>query len=77
MSQLIIAKIIEDEKIEATEEAIDEQIAKHAASVEKSVEDYKKGMDPRQIDYIRSDIVITKLFDFLKANNEMYVEESK
>ena len=77
MSQLIIAKIIEDEKIEAMEEAIDEQIAKQAASVEKSVEDYKKGMDPRQIDYIRSDIVITKLFDFLKANNEMYVEESK
>ena len=40
-------------------------------------EEYKKNMDPRQFDYIRSDIIITKLFDCLKANNEMYVEESK
>ena len=32
-------------------------------------------MDPRQLDYISSDIVITKLFDFLKANNEMYKED--
>ncbi len=77
LSQLIIGKIIETEKIEATEEEINAQIEKQAASVEKSFDEYKKGMDPRQIDYIRSDIIITKLFDFLKANNEMYVEESK
>ena len=76
-SQLIISQIIADEKIEATEEEVDAQIAKQAASVEKTFEDYKKGMDPRQADYIRSDIIITKLFDMLKANNEMYVEESK
>jgi len=76
-SQLIISEIIKTEKIEATEEEVDAKVAEQAASVEKSVEDYKKGMDPRQFDYIRSDIVITKLFDFLKANNEMYVEESK
>lgn len=77
MNQLIISHIIAAEKIEATEAEVEEQVAKQAASVEKSVEDYKKGMDARQFDYIRSDIVIKKLFDFLKANNEMYVEESK
>ncbi len=76
-SQLIISEIIKEEAIEATEEEVDAKVAEQAASVEKSVEDYKKSMDPRQFDYIRSDIVITKLFDFLKANNEMYVEESK
>ncbi len=76
-NQLIISEIIKLEKIEATEEEIDAKIAAQAASVEKSAEEYKKGMDPRQIDYIRNDIIITKLFDFLKANNEMYVEESK
>ena len=76
-NQLIISEIIKLEKIEATEEEIDAKIAAQAASVEKSAEEYKNGMDPRQIDYIRNDIIITKLFDFLKANNEMYVEESK
>ena len=76
-NQLIIAHIIDAEKIEATTEEVDAKIAQQAASVEKSAEDYKKTMDPRQIDYLRNDVIITKLFDFLKANNEMYVEESK
>ena len=75
LSQLIIGQIIKEEKIEATEEEVDAKVAEQAASVNKTAEEYKKNMDPRQFDYIRSDIVITKLFDMLKANNEMYVEE--
>ena len=77
MNQLVISQIIKDEKIEATDEEVEAKVAEQAASVDKSAEEYKKGMDPRQYDYIKSDIIITKLFDFLKANNEMYVEESK
>ena len=77
VNQLVISQIIKDEKIEATDEEVEAKVAEQAASVDKSAEEYKKGMDPRQYDYIKSDIIITKLFDFLKANNEMYVEESK
>ena len=73
-SQLIISQIIKEEKIEATAEEVDAKIAEQAASVGKETEEYKKNMDPRQFDYISSDIVITKLFDFLKANNEMVKE---
>ena len=74
LKRLIISQIIKEEKIEATEEEVDAKVAEQAASVEKTTEEYKKNMDPRQFDYIRSDIVITKLFALLKANNEMYVE---
>ncbi len=77
LSQLIISQIIKDENIVATDEEVEEKVAEQAASVDKSAEEYKKGMDPRQYDYIKSDILITKLFEFLKANNEMYSEESK
>ena len=77
LHQLIISQIIKDEKIEATDEEVDAKVAEQAKSVEKETEEYKKNMDPRQFDYIRSDIIITKLFATLKANNEMYVEESK
>lgn len=77
LNQLIISQIIKDEKIEATDEEVDAKVAEQAASVDKSAEEYKKSMDPRQFDYIKSDIIITKLFDFLKANNEMYREENK
>ena len=76
-NQLIISHIIEAEKIEASEEEVDAKIAEQAKSVDKTTEEYKKNMDPRQFDYIRSDIIITKLFNLLKENNEMYVEESK
>ena len=74
MNQLIISHLIEAEKIEATEEEVNAKVAEQAASVGKETEEYKKGMDPRQFDYIRSDIIITKLFNMLKENNEMYVE---
>ena len=74
-SQLIISQLIKDEKIEATEEEVDAKVAEQAASVNKTAEEYKKNMDPRQFDYIRNDIIITKLFDMLKESNEMYVEE--
>jgi trigger factor len=74
LNQLIISQLIKDEKLEATEEEVDAKVAEQAASVNKTAEEYKKNMDPRQFDYIRSDIVITKLFNFLKENNEMYVE---
>ena len=75
MNQLIISHIVKEEKIEATAEEVDAKVAEQAASVGKETEEYKKNMDPRQLDYISSDIVITKLFDFLKANNEMYKED--
>ncbi len=75
MSQLIISELIKLEKIEASEDEINEKVAEQAASVGKETEEYKKNMDPRQFDYIASDIVLTKLFNFLKANNEMYKED--
>ena len=73
LHQLIISQLIKEENIEATEAEVDEKVAEQAKSVEKDVEEYKKNMDPRQFDYIRSDIIITKLFATLKANNEMEV----
>lgn len=74
MSQLVIEKIIKSEGLGATEAEIDEKIAEQAKEVEKSFEEYKKNMDDRQKAYIEQDIIVTKLFDFLKKNNEMYVE---
>ena len=71
LNQLIISQIIKNEKIDATEEEVKAKIAEQAESVGKSAEEYEKTIDPRQVDYLRNDIIITKLFDFLKANNEM------
>lgn len=74
MSQLVIDKIIKEEKITADDKEVDAKIEEQAKSVDKTFEEYKKDIDPRQISYIKNDIIITKLFDFLKANNELYTD---
>lgn len=66
--QLVIEKIISEEKIEATDEDVEKKIAENAAAQEKSVEDYKKENESR-LDYLKNEIVIEKLFDFLKNAN--------
>ncbi len=74
LHQLIIEKIIKLESIEATAEEVEAKVAEQAASVGKDVESYKKSMDSRQYSYLESDIKVTKLFEFLMANNEMVTE---
>lgn len=77
LSQLVIDKIMKTENFKAEEDEIEAKIAEQAKSVDKTAEEYKKTMDPRQKEYITNDILITKMFDFLKANNELYTEEEK
>ncbi|MDE6597014.1 MAG: trigger factor, partial [Clostridia bacterium] len=77
LSQLVIDKIVRTENFTVGEGELDAKIEEQAKSVGKTLEEYKKTIDPRQVEYITSDIIITKLFDFLKANNEMYTEEDK
>lgn len=79
LHQLVVEKIIELEKIQASEKEIEDKIAEQAKSVGKEAAEYKKTMDPRQFEYIESDIKVTKLFDFLMKNNEMvaFKEEKK
>lgn len=74
LNQLVIDKIIRTEGFKAEQSEIDAKIDEQAKSVDKTAEEYKKKMDSRQLDYIANDIVITKLFDFLTANNELYTE---
>ena len=70
-TQLIIDKIITDEKLEATEEEIDAKIAEQAANAKEDPEKYKKSVNDHQKSYIENGIVIDKLFKFLKENNEI------
>ena len=73
LSQLVVDKIVKTEKFTLADGELDAKIEEQAKSVDKSLEEYKKTMDPRQIEYITNDIIITKLFDFLTANNELYI----
>lgn len=73
-SQLVIDKIIRVEGIKAEQSDIDAKLEPYAKAKKVSLEDYKKDMDPQQLEYIENDLTINKLFEFLQANNEMVVK---
>ncbi len=70
-SQLVIDKILSEEKIVAEEDEIDAKIAEQAERAKKNIREYKRSLDDRQLSYIENGIVIEKLFKFLKENNEI------
>ena len=67
--QLVIEQIIEDEKIEATDDEVEARVKEMAESQGKKAPDIKKNMGARQLDYIKNDIIVKKLFEVLKSGN--------
>ena len=70
-TQLVIDKILTAEDIKATEEDIENKLKEQAESVGKSYEEYVKTVNDRQRSYIENEVIIDKLFKFLKENNQI------
>ena len=68
-SQLVIEKILEVEKIVATDAEVEERIADMAQKQGREIPDVKDKLGARQLDYLKNDIIIKKLFDMLKKEN--------
>ena len=76
-SQLVVDKIIREEGIKAEEAEIDAKLEEFAKAADKTLEEYKKDVDASQREYVANDIVINKLFDMLRASNNMVSEPVK
>ena len=68
-SQLVINAIIETEKIDATDEDVENKVAEMAKNQGKEVPDIKKNLGAKQLDYVKNEIIIKKFFDLLKSAN--------
>ena len=68
-SQLVIGQIIDNEKLEATEEDVEKRIEEMAKAQNKPAPDVKKNLQAGQLEYFKNEIVINKLFDLLKKEN--------
>jgi len=64
-TQLVLEKISKVENIEATEEQINEEIAKMAESSKQNIEDFRKQMSDEYIEYIKRNIVMKNTVDLL------------
>lgn len=66
-ARLVLEQIIKEENITDTQEEVDKKIAELAEQAKKSVEEYNKDVDERQLEYIKNQIVMDKLFAYLKS----------
>ena len=76
-AQLVIDAIVRAENIKAEESEIEAKLEELAKAAGKTLEEYKKDVTDSQCEYLANDIVVNKLFDFLKANNNLAVAEEK
>jgi trigger factor len=70
-TRLVLEQIIKQEKIDVSKEEFDAKIKELSTKANKSVKEYEKSLNEHQLEHIANDIVVNKLLDFLRANNNI------
>ncbi|MDD4815899.1 MAG: trigger factor [Clostridia bacterium] len=70
-TRLVLEALIKQENLLAKPEEIDAKVQEIATKYKKSLEDYKKNISERELVYIENGILMEKLINFLKSNNQI------
>ncbi len=76
-TRLALEAIIKKEGLDVTDEDVDAEMTKVAENVGKTLDEYKATVDERQLSYMKNDILMKKLIEFLKANNEFELKKEE
>lgn len=68
---LVLEELVNQNKIEATEEEVESKIAELAEKMKKPVEEFKKTMNPSQRGVIENNIISEKVINLLKEKNNI------
>jgi trigger factor len=68
-ARLVLEKLIRSEKLDITEDDIDNKLAEMAKNVGKDVEEYKKQVNNDMVNHIANELLMKKLLEFLHTNN--------
>jgi len=68
-ARLVLEKLIRTNKLDITEEDIDNKLAEMAKNVGKDVEEYKKQANNDMVNQIANELLMKKLLNFLHENN--------
>lgn len=68
--RLALQEILKNEKIEVLDKDVEEYIESVAKRANKSVEEYKSSMTDERLNYIKNEILMNKLLEFLVENNK-------
>lgn len=67
MNELVLEAIRKEEKIEPTEEEIDQEVVRQAEAMGRDTEEFRKDLTEEQKDYLKQSAAIRKVLDLLKA----------
>lgn len=68
--RLALQEILNAEKIDVTDKDIDKYVENIAKKANKSLEEYKSTLTDERLSYIKNELLMTKLLDFLVENNK-------
>lgn len=70
-TRLVLEKIIKTENLQVKPAELDEKINEIASKCKKSPEDYKKSLSERELIYFENGILMDKLINFLRKENDL------
>ena len=70
-TRLVLEELIKKENLFVSDEELDAKLSEMADRYKKSLEDYKKTLDNHTLAYFENDILMKKMLDFLKSNNNI------
>ncbi|MBR7159510.1 MAG: trigger factor, partial [Clostridia bacterium] len=69
-TRLTLEAIIKAENLEVSDEEVDAKLSEMADRIGKPLDEYKKNIPAQQLEYIKSDVLYTKLVDLLMSKNK-------
>ena len=68
-ARLVLEKLITEEKLDISQEDIDNKLSEMAKNVGKDVEEYKKQVNNDMVNRLANELLMKKIIEFLHANN--------
>ena len=68
-TRLVLEEIIKIEKLDITEEELNKKLEETAKKYNKTLEEHKKSLNENNLAYIKNELLMDKLVDFLTKNN--------
>lgn len=76
-TRLVIEQLIKEQNLEVGEEDMNKKMAELAEESKKTVEEFKKDLNEKQLDYISRQALMDKVIDYLKSQNKFVIGEKK
>ncbi len=68
--RLALQELLKAEKIDVTDKEVDKHVEEIAKKANKTLAEYKKSLSEERLNYIRNEMLMNKLLDFLVENNK-------